>query len=339
VTKTPGRVRDYSGGPEWLVEEEPAKPTSGSVIVGFAYAVIAGVLLPVASPWFVLNAAIQYLRIMYVKIRSTVSSYGSDSALGFDVVASVVIIPVAGLVGTVGVSVAFYLLSEEDNVTWQSTGWKVLGYSVVATIALIWGTARTLSRHRSGTEVLVFEQDVEPDKGIEKLRGFRSARVPGFLPGRYKAADALAYEAFVDDIEATSGISLKQACKRIIAERRDRLHLGVIALLGVAWILCPFTWAASTYRWWLMLIVILATYLLLLLSASLTTQSFFYDRLRWLKRSWTLWCRKRAEQQIGAAHTVTLADLHEQIAALDAKIDALPVAGQSSLRRALRRSR
>ncbi|GAB3313766.1 hypothetical protein GCM10027451_27900 [Geodermatophilus aquaeductus] len=307
----------------WRDAECGISPETGSLKLGWLYTVITAGALPVASPYFLLSTLLQYLRVLYVKVRSSAATYGSDTTLGFDLVASLVIIPLAGLISTTGVSVALFMLSEEDRVTWQSSGWIVLIGTVLITIKLIWLTARTLSRHKSGAEVLVFEENVEVEAAIDQLREWRGNRVPGYLPGRFKAADTLAMEAVVKDIGTVEAPRLRQALACLAAHRVDRLQLIVIAVGGVGWIICPLLWRPDTYRWWLMALIILVAYALLALSLGVTVQSLYFDRLRWLKRSWVLWKRKAAPEQPEVASGSTLTVLTGQVAELADKVDTL----------------
>jgi hypothetical protein len=307
----------------WLKAERGFSPEIGARGLGWLYALVTAVSLPLASPYFLLITLVQYLRVLYVNVRNSAASYGSDAALGFDLVASVVIIPFAGLFASTGVSVAFYMLSEEDQPTWQSSGWTVLAGTIILTVELIWLTARTLSRHKSGVDVLIFEQDADPYRAIAKLRSLRSSRVPGYMPGRFKAADALAFGALETDIDTTKTPTLRQSLACMANSRLDRLQLILIAIGGVGWFIWPFFWRPETYRWWVMALFVLVSYALLILSQGLTVQSLYLDRLRWLKRSWVLWRREVLQQEPEVGSAITLTDLAGQVAELADKIEAL----------------
>jgi hypothetical protein len=163
-----------------------------------------------------------------VRIGRTYLSFGRPNALGIEEIATLVAIPLSGLVGSVGASLAFYELSESTAKAWQD-GWDTLANTIALALAIIFSFVWLLARHQSGADPLPFERNVDPQLGIRATRELRTRRPKSFLPGQNLFAAVRTNETIRSGRDNDQP-SLREAIASVLEQSRDRTQLLAVSL-------------------------------------------------------------------------------------------------------------
>jgi hypothetical protein len=268
-----------------------------------------GIALPIVSPFAAALTLLLGFYVATVKLRKSYRNLGQGQPLGVELLAALVVIPVVGLVGSIGTSYSFYLWSlpgARDG----DTAWTVMSVTVTVSLTLIIGMARVLARHQSGKDVLPFEPGTDPNQQIEALRKLRKRRPSGFLPGAARFGIERSNEALArspDDKQPT----LWSAMRSILSGTPDKYQ--VAALVG-----CAAVWVAvailSSGRWWYVLLAVALGLASVIVAAGVGALTDYYDRLRWARREANLYRERDLEQDPHGAVVERLALMVEELA-------------------------
>lgn len=173
---------------------------------------------------------------------------------------------------------------------------------------------------------MVFEPDVNPVKGVAKLRQLRQSGAPGFLPGRAAVAANTAKEALARDLNTEDSPSFSTVLVELVQRRVDALQLAVVILASGAWVAIAYAWAGPRLDVWRTVTYATFTIVIIMVAATLRAQSQYFDYLRWGKREWRLIERvvaKQVAERAGAAGPGMLSVVHRELEALQGSMKSL----------------
>jgi hypothetical protein len=273
----------------------------------FALIVASALALPWAWGFFGLLAIAWAIYVGAMRARRSYRSFGRPQTLGTEAIATLVAIPVSGLVASVGTSLAFYRLSRAGSEGWDD-GWDVLTNTVAISLSIIFGFVWLLARHQSGTAPLPFERDVDPQAGIQTLRKLRTDRTGSFLPGQAVFAAKRANEALLDGDDARPP-KFRDAALCILRRRADQLRLLTLAVGGMLWVLFALIIGG---RWWAALALCCGSICTVVIAGGFGGVAGYFDQLRWAKRELALRTdlarRQAVEDEVSTAELVRLLD-------------------------------
>jgi len=148
-----------------LTEDDYAhmQPRRRFRLIGWGAAAVEGLIFPLVclyylAPWLVCAIVVKVNR------RTGRALRGTDDALSLELIATLIVIPVVGLIATVGTSTSFYLLSAAQTSTIPGPlhlGWLLLAGTVAISAELVWLMVRVYTRHNSGQDVWFFQADAK----------------------------------------------------------------------------------------------------------------------------------------------------------------------------------
>jgi len=197
-------------------------------------------LFPLAPFWCVLIIVPLGAYLFWSYRTNAHRHYGDDSEIAVDLLTTVIVIPLVGVVATVGTSWAFYMLSiaAPSDRGWINDGWTVLVCTILVSGAFVFMFARAYAAHRNGSSSLYFEPDVDLASGLVELRRARSKTVKAWLPG----SRAYAFSFAENQIRSTTSPLpamdpaevIKAAWVQGVSRRRSILVLSSAFIWSVA---------------------------------------------------------------------------------------------------------
>ena len=166
------------------VANQKNKTASGSRFV--AACGVFGILISIPLSWAT-TLPIWAVSSVVVHLQRKRAGRGSSNVLNVEQTATLVLFPIAALLGTVGSGVAFYGLAVPDSHSaLHRNALGVLALSVTLWIELTWLPVWAIARHRNGSDILPFEDDVDSGAGIATLRDWSAKRPRGVFGQRYE---------------------------------------------------------------------------------------------------------------------------------------------------------
>lgn len=200
------------------------QPRGRFCLIGWGAAAVEGLIFPVVCLYYLPPLIVSYI-VMKVNRRPGRALRGTDAALSLELIATLIVIPVVGLIATVGTSTSFYLLSAAQTSTIPGPlylGWLFLAGTVVISAELVWLMVRVYTRHNSGQDVWFFQADAKPGLAIDRLLESRACRASGFLPGRFIQAAQWADNHVDTDEDSNDYLKFKEAICLLLAHRTTR---------------------------------------------------------------------------------------------------------------------
>src|SRR5664280_545764 len=230
---------------EW---RKSLEPIGWRRVAGWSKIALVSIFAPVAWLYFFLFSVIAPVELR-IKWRHP-ERFGQDE-IGLEQEEALLIIPLVGLIATLGTGQTFYDWSQDpagqtcDFVfgcrSNGTAGTEYLLLTIMLSAGFIVWFWRMLRRHEEGVEVLPFVADVDPEKGIEELKRLRRVRRADMLPF-VRTNAAFAATAMAE--EARRGASLRrlpvsQAWGAVL-QRGHVPRLMLLALVSTAWIVALF---------------------------------------------------------------------------------------------------
>jgi len=299
----PASSATASEEPKWwnLVDAAPnrivhMKPVGRAQVWGYIRVLLLAFISPISVIVMAPILGFGFLYTIFRKHLPTASYDGSDAAVSIELVIALIVIPILGLFGTAGTSVAFYLLAGSESHPFHSIfqyGWQFLIFTVVVTVLVISMVIRSLANHRYGSDVWHFESDVDAAQGrkrVDEIRfgsdaGVGSRRAPGFLPERFIGAALWADELASHGENVRGTLTFRNGWGRAAIDRKQYKILyagsGIWVLL---WLLGIWHKPAN----WCLLLILIASSLVSSLAvraaAARTLQLETYRQLRLANR-------------------------------------------------------
>lgn len=320
------------------------QPRGRFCLIGWGAAAVEGLIFPVVCLYYLPPLIVSYI-VMKVNRRPGRALRGTDAALSLELIATLIVIPVVGLIATVGTSTSFYLLSAAQTSTIPGPlylGWLFLAGTVVISAELVWLMVRVYTRHNSGQDVWFFQADAKPGLAIDRLLESRACRASGFLPGRFIQAAQWADNHVDTDEDSNDYLKFKEAICLLLAHRTTRRQLLTVAffmVLGLILILCNSTNHLSN-------IVALgaftaATFIVFPAAAAARLMVAADQQLRLKKRAQVMHCRLRPPHTPTDTIAAELETVRHQLTALTTAVTNLqaPTSHRPQLISAARRWR
>lgn len=277
------------------------------------------VFLPVAWAYFGLICVAYGIFVALVRARRTYEGFGKPSALGVETIATLVAIPLSGLAGTVGTSVAFYELSRPGAKGWTA-GWDMLAGTILFALGVIVAFVWVIARHQSGSDPLPFEPDVDPRLGIDALRKMRTRPSGGFFGQGGFAAERV-NETLRTGANAHQP-TLWDAIASVLGGKHARIQLLALLAAAAGWVIFIVLIEGG---WWSTLGRCCASIALLILAGGVVRLSAYYDQLRWARREFTLRQKRRLDCRASHEQRLVADDVLQKVDALSDEIRGLRI--------------
>jgi len=313
-------------------------------LIGWGAVAVEGLIFPLVWLYYLPPLLVCGI-VVKVNRRTGRALRGTDAALSLELIGTLIVIPVVGLIATVGTSTGFYLLSVAQTSTIPGPlhlGWLVLAGTVAISAELVWLMVRVYTRHNSGQDVWVFQADAEPGWAIDRLLKSRACPASGFLPGRFIQAAQWADNHVDTAANPKDHLLFKEAICLLLAHRTTRRQLLTVAffmVLGLILILCNSTNHLSN-------IVALgaftaATFIVFPAAAAARLMVAADQQLRLKRRAQVMHCRLRPAPTPTDAIAAELETVRHQLTALTTAVINLqaPTSHRPQLISAVRRWR
>ena len=183
---------------------------------GRGLAVLTGAVMPVAWLYYLPVFLITAVKAWFTGRRSRTRRAGSDTALGIELRATLLLLPLVSTWTTLSTTIGAHAMASDGTGFFSVGGAWIFGGALLSVTAVLI-TVHLLHQHRLGIAVAPFERDVDPAAGLAKIAAWRSSR--GYLLLPQRDAQAQAWADSVADPDTATQPSFFRAWRLLLDPR------------------------------------------------------------------------------------------------------------------------